>query len=159
MRCRNSVQSEDGSSALNLLLCLAWDSRGKMHLSAIIPFQFCCRLIWFKTSNWMKHIWNFKGSVNKNGKILKEFICSFFWTGHSQIFCMLLRKEKVPQLYVIAENTAYRRQYFPVTVYLYQISVHWHYTLILGILCFWVSRVWENNSVQNNDIMLLGRIT
>lgn len=107
----------------------------------------------------LKHIWSFKGSVNIDGKILKEFPRSLFQTGHSQIFCMFLRREKVPQLYVMAENTTYRRQYFPVTLYPWQISVLWNCTLLLEILFTWGTRVWEKNSVQNNDRMLLGRIT
>ena len=107
----------------------------------------------------LKHIWSFKGSVNIDGKILKEFTCSLFGTGHSQMFCMLLRREKVPQLYVIAENTTYRRQYFSGTLYRWLISVPWNCSLISEILFSWGTGVCENNSVQNNDRMLLGRIT
>lgn len=107
----------------------------------------------------LKHMWSFKGSVNIDGKILKEFTCSLFQTGHSRIFCMLLRREKVPQLYVIAENTTYRRQYFSGTLYHWQISVHWNYTLLLEILFSRGARVCEKKSVQNSDRMLLGRKT
>lgn len=74
----------------------------------------------------LEHIWSFKGSVNIDGKILKEFTCPLFGSGHSQLFCMLLRREKVPQLYVIAENTTYRRQYFPVTLYQCSLKLYSH---------------------------------
>lgn len=106
----------------------------------------------------LKHIWSFKGSVNIDGKIWKEFTCSLFRTSHSQIFCMLLHREKVPRLYVIAENTTYRRQYFAVTLYHWQISARWNCTLLLDISFSWGTRVCEKNNVQNNDRMLLGRI-
>lgn len=145
MRCRSPMQSEDGSSALILLLCLAWDSRDMMHLGAIIPFWFSCRLIWLKTTNWSLY------EVLKGLLIVMvrfEFACSLFWTGHSHI-CMLLHRDKVPQLYIIAENTAYRRHcHFPVTLYPWQISVRWNYTLILEILFSWRTGACETISVQ-----------
>ena len=64
------------------------------------------------------------------------------------IFCMILHREKMPQLDIIAENTAYRRQCFPGTLYPWQISVRWNYTLILEILFSWGTGACENISVQ-----------
>lgn len=71
MRCRSPVQSEDGSSASILLLCLARSFKGQD-----VPRCYYSFLILLSShlvqNNKLKHVWSYKGFVNIDGKILKN---------------------------------------------------------------------------------------